>query len=104
MVPAAPPAARSVPMPPWFSMSSCSTSFEELPMTFPPRTTSALFLALALPIALSACARIDDDAAAPAGADSQVESTAGIEGIDGLETAQQQAGYVIGLELGSTLF
>ena len=75
-------------------------------MTFSPRTASALFLALVLPLALSACKKIEDDGApaATAAADGEARATPGVEGIEGLETAQQQAGYVIGLELGSTLF
>lgn len=71
-------------------------------MKFSPRNVSTILLALALPLALSACKKIEEDSAATAS--SQTEATSGIEGIDGLETAQQQAGYVIGLELGSTLF
>src|SRR5690606_14962247 len=69
-------------------------------------SASALFLALALPLALSACKKIEDDSApaATAAADGEARATPGGEGIEGLETAQQQAGYVIGLELGSTLF
>lgn len=73
-------------------------------MKFSPRNASAILLALALPIALSACKKIEEDGATPATADRQAEATSGIEDIEGLETAQQQAGYVIGLELGSTLF
>src|SRR5690606_11712336 len=100
MAQAAPPAARSGQMPPWFSTSSCSTSFEELPMKLFPLTATPL----AVVFALAACKPIDEDTASPRGArDPQVASSPGIEGIDGLETAQQQAGYVIGLELGGTL-
>lgn len=66
-------------------------------------TAAGVLLALALPLALAACKPIEDDAAAPA-AGQELASTPGLENIDGLETAQQQAGYVIGLELGSTLF
>lgn len=69
---------------------------------FPLTGTAAAALAVAF--ALAACKPIDDEAAsAPAAGDPEVASTPGIEGIDGLETAQQQAGYVIGLELGGTL-
>ncbi|MEN1926886.1 FKBP-type peptidyl-prolyl cis-trans isomerase [Luteimonas sp. MJ293] len=75
-------------------------------MKFSPRTGSAVLLALAIPLALGACKKIDEDsAAAPTvAAEREVRNTPGIEGIDGLETAQQQAGYVIGLEMGGTLF
>lgn len=69
------------------------------------RTASAVLLAIALPLALSACKKIEDDGTAPAraAAGGSEASTPGLEGIKGLRTAQQQAGYVIGLELGSTL-
>lgn len=70
-----------------------------------PRARTAALLAVALSLALGACAQIEDGAGRD-GSDSserQARSTPGIEGVDGLETAQQQAGYAIGLELGSTL-
>lgn len=68
---------------------------------FPLTGTAA---ALAIVFSLAACKPIDGDATdARVANDPQVASTPGIEGIDGLETAQQQAGYVIGLELGGTL-
>ena len=71
-------------------------------MKFPPLTGTAAALAVAL--ALVACKPIGEDAGArQSAAAPEVSSTPGIEGIDGLETAQQQAGYVIGLELGGTL-
>ena len=60
--------------------------------------------ALAAALSLAACKPIEDDAVtARPGGDPEAAATPGIEGIDGLETAQQQAGYVIGLELGGTL-
>ena len=71
-------------------------------MKFFPLTGTATLLAVAL--ALVACKPIGEEAATQQSAgDPEVASTPGIEGIDGLETAQQQAGYVIGLELGGTL-
>src|SRR5690554_3127971 len=82
-------------------MSSCSTSSEELPMKSFPLAGTAV--ALALTFALVACTPVTDDDAAPA-TGTQAAATPGVEGIDGLETARQQAGYAIGLELGGTLF
>ena len=76
-------------------------------MKFSPRTGSAVLLALAIPLALGACKKIEEgsSAAAPAAtAQREVNSSPGIEGIQGLSTAQQQSGYVIGLEMGGTLF
>ena len=76
-------------------------------MKFSPRTGSAVLLALAIPLALGACKKIEEgsSAAAPAAAaQREVSSSPGIEGIQGLSTAQQQSGYVIGLEMGGTLF
>ncbi len=71
-------------------------------MKFFPLTGTTVALAAAL--ALAACKPIGDDAASQRSAgDPEVASTPGIEGIEGLDTAQQQAGYVIGLELGGTL-
>lgn len=68
------------------------------------RTGAPLLLAIAFALALVACKPIQDDAAAPGAGDREVATAPGIEGIDGLETAQEQAGYVIGLELGGTLY
>lgn len=72
-------------------------------MTLSPRN-AAILLAIALPLALSACKKIEDDGSTAAPAARDAATAPGIEGIEGLETAQQQAGYVIGLELGSTLY
>jgi len=69
-------------------------------MKFLPLTATAVALALVL----AACQPIGDEASTEqAGGDPPVAATRGIEGIEGLETVQQQAGYVIGLELGGTL-
>lgn len=74
-------------------------------MKFRIRTGPAVLLAVAVSFALAACKPIGDDGAGGrSAADSrQIESTPGIPGIDGLDTAQRQAGYAIGLELGGTL-
>ena len=78
-------------------------------MKFSPRTGSAVLLALAIPLALGACKKIEEgsSAAAPAAAAAaqrEVNLWPWIEGIQGLWTSKQQSDYVLGLEMGGTLF
>ena len=63
------------------------------------RTTATSLLAASLLLALGACKKIDPDAPRPAKAGATPSSLE----IKGLATEEEQAGYAIGLQIGSTL-
>src|SRR5690606_5300269 len=70
------------------------------PMNKLARATATSLLAASLLLALGACKKIDPDApkAASAGGDAPAAL-----GIQGLRTAEQEAGYAIGLQIGGSL-
>ncbi|MBJ6977757.1 MULTISPECIES: FKBP-type peptidyl-prolyl cis-trans isomerase [unclassified Luteimonas] len=63
------------------------------------RATATSLLAASLLLALGACKKIDPDAPKPAKAGATPSSLE----IEGLATEEEQAGYAIGLQIGSTL-
>ena len=63
------------------------------------RATATSLLAASLLLALGACKKIDPDAPKPA----QAGTTPSSLEIKGLPTEEEQAGYAIGLQIGSTL-
>lgn len=67
-------------------------------MTIFSRTARFSLLAVSMTLVLSACNRIEDEAATPrsAGAPAQFD-------VNGLNTSQAEVGYVLGYELGSNL-